>query len=48
MGGTKSRPVYFFVYLVDRCAGVIMSEKVFELRDFLSIFVHGKLDYIDV
>jgi hypothetical protein len=32
---------HHFVYRIDRLAGVIMFEIVFEFRDYLSIFVHG-------
>ena len=34
-------PVHHSVYRIDRLAGVIMFEKVFEFREYLSIFVHG-------
>ena len=34
-------PVHHSVYRIDCLAGVIMFEKVFEFRNYLSIFVHG-------
>ena len=39
--GLYDERLHHFVYRVDCLAGVIMSEKVFEFRDYLSIFVHG-------
>lgn len=39
--GLYDESVHHSVYCVDRLAGVVMSEKVFEFRDYLSIFVHG-------
>lgn len=39
--GLYDEPAHLFVYRVDRLTGVIMSEKVFEFRNYLSIFVHG-------
>ena len=39
--GLYDEPFHHSVYCVDRLAGVVMSEKVFEFRDYLSIFVHG-------
>ena len=39
--GLYDEPFHHVVYRVDCPAGVVVLEKVFELRDYLSIFVHG-------
>ena len=39
--GLYDEPFHHAVYRVDRPAGVVVFEKVFEFRDYLSIFVHG-------
>ena len=39
--GLYDELAHLFVYRIDRLTGVIMSEKVFEFRNYLSIFVHG-------
>ena len=39
--GLYDEPFHHVVYRVDCPAGVVVLEKVFEFRDYLSIFVHG-------
>ena len=39
--GLYDEPFHHVVYRVDRPAGVVVFEKVFEFRDYLSIFVYG-------
>ena len=39
--GLYEELIHHVVYRIDRLTGVIMFKKVFEFRDYLSIFVHG-------
>ena len=44
--GLYDEALHHFAERVDCLTGIVVFEKVFEFRDYLSIFIHGQMFYI--